>query len=143
MPETQAKDLQVGQKGSIDMRTALARAHVSRIDPAAHSGTVLEDLASDDALPAGTRPDLNVEGTIDIERLTDTLFIGRPALAQTGLTMSLFKLDAAGDGATRTTVQLGAASVKHIQVRGGLREGDRVILSDMSQWDRVDAIHLD
>jgi len=115
---------------------------VVRIDPAAQSGTVRVDVTLDGELPAGARPDLNVEGTIEIERLPSVLYVGRPASGQPGTTVGLFRLDADGTAAERTPVKLGRSSVKNIEIVAGLHEGDRVILSDMSQWDQVDRIRL-
>ncbi len=142
IPETQAKDVLIGQKASIDTRNGVVPGHVVRIDPAAQGGTVLVDVTLDGALPPGARPDLNVEGTIEIERLASVLYVGRPAVGQPGATVGLFKLDPDGSSAARTTVKLGASSVKSVEILGGLKEGDRVILSDMSQWDQVDRIRL-
>ena len=142
IPETQAKDVALGQKATVDTRNGVVAGHVVRIDPAAQAGTVRVDVTLDEALPAGARPDLNVEGTIEIERLASVLFVGRPASGQPGSTVGLFKLDADGAGAERTPVKLGRSSVKNIEILDGLREGDRVILSDMSQWDQVDRIRL-
>jgi HlyD family secretion protein len=142
IPETQAKDVLIGQKASIDTRNGVVPGHVVRIDPAAVGGTVLVDVTLDGPLPAGARPDLNVEGTIEIERLASVLYVGRPAVGQPGATVGLFKLEADGSSAARTSVKLGASSVKSVEIKGGLKEGDRVILSDMSQWDQVDRIRL-
>jgi HlyD family secretion protein len=142
IPETQAKDLQLGQKASIDTRNGLVPGHVVRIDPAAQSGTVRVDVALDGSLPPGARPDLNVEGTIEIERLTDILYVGRPASGQAGSTVGLFRLEADGAGAERVPVKLGRSSVRSIEIVGGLHEGEKVILSDMSQWAEVERIRL-
>ena len=142
IPETQAKDVLIGQKASIDTRNGVVAGHVVRIDPAAQAGTVLVDVTLDGALPPGARIDLNIEGTIEIERLASVLFVGRPAVGQPGATVGLFKLDGDGGSAARTTVKLGAGSVKSVEIVAGLKEGDRVILSDMSQWDQVDRIRL-
>jgi HlyD family secretion protein len=142
IPETQAKDVLIGQKAAIDTRNGVVPGHVVRIDPAAQAGTVLVDVTLDGALPPGARPDLNIEGTIEIERLASVLYVGRPALGQPGGTIGLFKLETDGSTAERTTVKLGASSVKSVEILGGLKEGDRVILSDMSQWDQVDRIRL-
>jgi HlyD family secretion protein len=142
IPETQAKDVLIGQKATIDTRNGVVPGRVVRIDPAAQAGTVLVDVTLDGPLPAGARPDLNIEGTIEIERLASVLFVGRPALGQPGGTIGLFKLEPDGSSADRTTVKLGASSVKSVEIVGGLKEGDRVILSDMSQWDQVDRIRL-
>ena len=140
--ETQAKDVQVGQKASIDTHTGLLTGRVTRIDPAAQAGTVTVDLSIEGQLPPGARPDLNVEGIIEIERLPDALFVNRPALAQPNATVGLFKVDPEGSGASRIPVRLGGASVKNVEILNGLEQGDRVILSDMSQWDHVDRIRL-
>ena len=142
IPETQAKDVRVGQKASIDTRNGIIPGHVSRIDPAAQAGTVRVDVALDGPLPDGARPDLNVEGTVEIERLASVLYVGRPAFGQPEGTVGLFKLEADGSEAVRISVKLGRSSVKSVEVRGGLKEGDRVILSDLSQWDHVDRIRL-
>jgi HlyD family secretion protein len=142
IPETQAKDVVIGQKASIDTRNGVVAGHVVRIDPAAQAGTVLVDVTLDGALPPGARIDLNIEGTIEIERLASVLFVGRPAVGQPGATVGLFRLDPDGGGAARTNVKLGASSVKSVEIVAGLKEGDRVILSDMSQWDQVDRIRL-
>lgn len=145
VPELQAKDLQVGQTASIDTHNGLVPGRVARIAPAASQGTVtVEVTLADDGrqLPQGARPDLSVEGTIEIERLKDVLSVERPAGAQPEAMYSLFKLIEGGDAALRERVELGRASVGIIEVRGGLREGDRVILSDMSRWDGVDRVRL-
>jgi HlyD family secretion protein len=142
IPETQAKDVLIGQKATVDTRNGVVAGHVVRIDPAAQAGTVRVDVTLDGKLPPGARPDLNVEGTVEIERLQSVLFVGRPASGQPDSTVGLFRLDADGGGAERTTVQLGRSSVKSVEIRNGLREGDKVILSDMSQWDQVDRIRL-
>jgi HlyD family secretion protein len=142
VPETQAKDLRIGQKASIDTRNGLIPGHVSRIDPAALAGTVRVDVTLDGPLPEGARPDLNVEGTIEIERLASVLYVGRPAFGQPEATVGLFRLQPDGSHAERTSVKLGRSSVKNVEIRSGLREGDQVILSDMAQWDHVDRIRL-
>ncbi|WP_235880380.1 efflux RND transporter periplasmic adaptor subunit [Polyangium aurulentum] len=142
IPEIQAKDLQIGQAASIDTHNGVVAGRVARIAPAASQGTVTVEVTLDGALPQGARPDLSVEGTIEVERLKDVLSVERPAGAQPEAVYSLFKLDQGGEGALRERVELGRASVGTIEVRGGLREGDRVILSDMSRWDGVDRIKL-
>jgi HlyD family secretion protein len=114
---------------------------VARIDPAAVSGTVKVDVAFDGPLPAGARPDLSVEGTIELERLASVLYVGRPAFGQPETSVALFRVTD-GEEAVRTDVRLGKASVRTIEVRGGLSEGDRVILSDMTQWDGAERIRL-
>jgi multidrug resistance efflux pump len=142
IPETQAKDVRIGQKAVIDTRNGLIPGHVSRIDPAALAGTVKVDVTLDGALPDGARPDLNVEGTIEIERLARVLYVGRPAFGQPEATVGLFRLAPDGVHAERTPVKLGRTSVKNIEIRSGLKEGDRVVLSDMAQWDHVDRIRI-
>jgi hypothetical protein len=142
IPEIQAKDLQIGQAASIDTHNGLVAGRVARIAPAASQGTVTVEVTLDGALPQGARPDLSVEGTIEVERLKDVLSVERPAGVQPEATTSLFKLGEGGEAALRERVELGRASVSAIEVRGGLREGDRVILSDMSRWDGVDRVRL-
>ena len=142
IPETQTRDLAIGQRASIDTRNGVVPGHVTRIDPAAQAGSVRVDVTLDGALPPGARPDLNVEGTIELERLSNVLFVGRPAKGQPGMTVSLFKLDADGGGAERTSVALGRSSALHVEVLSGLVEGDRVILSERSDWDEIDRIRL-
>jgi HlyD family secretion protein len=140
--ETEAKDLLIGQPAAIDTRTAIIPGKVSRIDPAAVNGTVLVDVALTGALPSGARPDLSVDGTVDLERLTNIIYVGRPASGQPDSTITLFRVDADGKTATRTSVKLGRASVNSIEVLGGLKEGDKVILSDMSSMDSNNRIRL-
>ena len=141
--ETQARDIQIGQPASIDTHNGIIPGHVIRIDPSVLNGTVTVDVALDGPLPPGARPALSVDGTIDLERMTDVLYVGRPALGNENSTLSLFKIDADGKGATRVPVKVGRASVNSIQVSEGLKEGDTVILSDMSRWDNVDRISLE
>lgn len=140
--ELQAKDLQVGQSASIDTRNGLVAGKVARVAPAAHQGTVTVEVTLEGELPQGARPDLSIEGTIEIERLRDVLSVERPAGAQPEAGYALFKLGEGGEAALRERVELGRASVGTIEVRRGLREGDQVILSDMSRWDGVDRIKL-
>ena len=140
--ETQAKDIEIGQVASIDTRNGIIPGHVVRIDPAVENGTVTVDVALDGALPRGARPDLTVDGTIELERLDEVVFVGRPVFGQEESVVSLFRLDAEGDGATRTRVSLGRASVSDIEVLEGLQPGDRVVLSDMSAWDQFDRVRL-
>lgn len=142
VPETQANDLRIGLRASIDTRNGVIPGHVSRIDPAAQAGTVRVDVTLDGALPPGARPDLNVEGIIEIERLADVLYVGRPAFGQPEGTVGLWKLSPDGEEATRVSVKLGSSSVKSVEIKAGLREGDKVILSDMSEWDEVDRVRL-
>jgi HlyD family secretion protein len=139
--ETQARDLAIGQKAEIDTRNGIIPGRVMRIDPAAQQGTVTVDVELIGELPRGARPDLSVDGTIELERLTNVLFVGRPAFGQEQSTVGLFKVDAAGE-ASRAQVKLGRSAVNTIEVLGGLSEGDSVILSDMSAWDSFDRIRL-
>lgn len=141
--ETQARDVQIGEPASIDTHNGIASGKVSRIDPAVQNGTVTVDVILIGDLPKGARPDLSVDGTIDLERLNDVLYVGRPAFGQENSTISLFKLDADGKGAVRVPVKVGRASVNSIQVLEGLHEGDTVILSDMSRNDNTDRIRLE
>jgi RND family efflux transporter MFP subunit len=141
--ETQARDIQIGQPASIDTHNGVIPGHVTRIDPSVVNGTRTVDVALDGPLPAGAVPQLSVDGTIDLERMKDVLYVGRPALGNENSTLSLFKIDPDGKGATRVPVKVGRASVNSIQVLEGLKEGDTVILSDMSRWDNVDRIRLE
>ncbi|HUZ05679.1 MAG TPA: HlyD family efflux transporter periplasmic adaptor subunit [Acidobacteriaceae bacterium] len=141
--ETQARDIQIGQPAQIDTHNGIIPGTVTRIDPAVQNGTVTVDVQLDGPLPKGARPDLSVDGTIDLERMNDVLYVGRPAFGNENSTISLFKLDASGKYAVRVPVKVGRASVNAIQVLDGLHAGDTVILSDMSRWDNVDRIQLD
>ena len=141
--ETQAKDIQVGQPASIDTRNGIVEGRVSRVDPASQNGTVTVDVALTSELPKGARPDLSVDGTVELERLENILYVGRPAQGGQGPgPVGLFKLEEGGGTATRVTVRLGRASVSTVEVVGGLKEGDQVILSDTSAYDAVDRIRL-
>ena len=140
--ETQAKDLAIGQVASVDTRTGFIPGKVIRIDPSAQNGTVTVDVALEGELPRGARPDLSVDGTIELERLDNVLSVGRPAFGQEQSTVGLFKLDATTGEASRAQVQLGRSSVNTIEILGGLKEGDQVVLSDMSAWDQFDRIRL-
>jgi HlyD family secretion protein len=140
--ETQAKDIEVGQKAIIDTRNGLIDGKVMRIDPAVREGTVTVDVKLVAELPKGARPDLSVDGTIELERLADVLYVGRPAYGQAESTIGLFKLLPDGATAVRAQVKLGRSSVNTIEVVGGLVEGDQVILSDTSAWDAYDRIRL-
>jgi RND family efflux transporter MFP subunit len=141
--ETQARDIQIGQPAAIDTHNGIIPGHVTRIDPSVVNGTRTVDVTLDGPLPPGAVPQLSVDGTIDLERMTDVLYVGRPALGNENSTLSLFKIDPDGKGATRVSVKVGRASVNSIQVLEGLNEGDTVILSDMSRWDNVDRIRLE
>ncbi len=140
--ETQTKDILIGQQASIDTRNGLIPGRVSRIDPAAINGTVTVDITLTGALPPGARPDLSVDGTIDLERIPDAVFVGRPVYGQPNSTITLFKLVPGSDEAIRVPVKLGRASVNHIEVLEGLSVGDTVLLSDMSQYDAQNRIKL-
>jgi HlyD family secretion protein len=140
--ETQAKDIQIGQIASIDTRNGIVAGHVSRIDPSVQNGTVTVDVSLEGELPKGARPDLSVDGTIELERLDDVIYVGRPAFGQERSTVQIFKLDADGVYALRTPVQLGRSSVNTIEIVNGLRPGDRVILSDMTPQDANERIRL-
>ena len=143
IPETQARDIQLGQPASIDTHNGLADGKVTRIDPAVVNGTVTVDAELIGTLPDGLRTDLSVDGTIDLERMKDVLYVGRPAFGNENSTITLFRLDPDGKGAVRVPVKVGRASVNAIQVIEGLHEGDTVILSDMSRYDTADRIRLD
>lgn len=141
--ETQARDIQIGQPAEIDTHNGVIDGTVMRIDPAVLNGTVTVDVELAGALPQGARPDLSVDGTIDLERMKDVLYVGRPAFGNENSTISLFKLSMDGKTAVRVPVKVGRASVNSIQVLEGLHAGDTVILSDMSRWDNTDRIRLD
>jgi HlyD family secretion protein len=141
--ETQARDIQIGQPSAVDTHNGLVAGTVTRVDPAVQNGTVTVDVQLTGELPKGARPDLSVDGTIDLERLENVLYVGRPAFGQENSTISLFKLDTDGTGAVRVPVKVGRASVNSIQIIEGLHEGDTVILSDMSRSDSTDRIRLD
>lgn len=140
--ETQARDVQIGQPASIDTRNGVIPGHVIRIDPAVQNGTVTVDVSLDGALPRGARPDLTVDGTVELERLVDVVHVGRPVYGQEESVITLFKLQPGSNEAVRTRVALGRSSVNLIEVREGLQPGDQVVLSDMSQWDAFDRIQL-
>jgi HlyD family secretion protein len=143
IPETQARDIQLGQPASVDTHNGLADGTVSRIDPAVVNGTVTVDIKLVGKIPDGARKDLSVDGVIDLERLKDVLYVGRPAFGNEESTITLFRLDPDGKEAVRVPVKVGRASVNAIQVLQGLHEGDTVILSDMSRYDTTDRIRLD
>jgi HlyD family secretion protein len=142
IPETQAKDVQIGQLASIDTRNGVISGHVMRIDPAVLNGTVTVDVKLEGELPKGARPDLSVEGTIEIENLKDVIYVGRPAFGQPNSTVGIFKLDDEGNGASRVQVKLGRSSVNTVEILEGLKPGDRVVLSDMTTWDAFNRIRL-
>jgi HlyD family secretion protein len=140
--ETQAKDVMIGQPAAIDTRNGIIPGKVSRIDPAVQNGTVTVDVALEGELPKGARPDLSVDGTIELERLNDILYVGRPTYGQEQSVIQLFKLDADGVNCTRVKATIGKTSVNTVEVKAGLKQGDQVILSDMSQYDAFDRIRL-
>jgi HlyD family secretion protein len=139
--ETQAKDIQLNQKASVDTHNGIIPGRVVRIDPAVVNGTVTVDVALEGKLPEGARPDLSVDGTVEISHLTNVLYVGRPAFGQANSTVGLFKETANGE-AERVQVKLGEASVNEVQILQGLNVGDKVILSDMSRWDGFDRVRL-
>lgn len=141
IPETQAKDIAIGQEAEIDTRNGIVKGRVVRIDPASQNATVGVDVELLGELPPGARPDLSVDGTILIERLPDVLYVGRPAFGQQDSKVGLFKLGTNGE-AVRNSVTLGRASVNYVEVVNGLKQGDVVILSDMTQWDSYDRVRI-
>ncbi len=140
--ETQAKDVTIGQKATIDTRNGVVNGHVSRIDPSVVNGTVTVDVAITDPLPQGARPDLSVDGTVELENLKDVLYVGRPVHGQADSTIGIFKIIHDGSEAVRGNVKLGRSSVNTIEIVQGLKVGDKVILSDMSAWDNFDRVRL-
>jgi HlyD family secretion protein len=140
--ETQARDVQPGEKASIDTRNGVVEGHVSRIDPSVSGGTVTVDVAIDGPLPKGARPDLSVDGTIELERLNDVVYVGRPAFGSEQSVITLFRLQPDSDEAIRVKVRLGKSSVNSVEILDGLKTGDRVVLSDMSAWDAFDRVRL-
>ncbi|MGB3838366.1 MAG: HlyD family efflux transporter periplasmic adaptor subunit [Rhodanobacter sp.] len=142
VPEVQAKDVLMGMAVNVDTHDGVIAGKVERIDPAVRDGSVRVDVTLAGALPPGARPDLSVDGRIRIAELHDVLSVGRPALAAAGSDLSLFRLEPDGDTATRVPVRIGSASVDRVQVLRGLKTGDKVILSDTSQWDKYGRIKL-
>lgn len=142
IPETQARDVVLGQKVLVDTRTDTILGRVVRIDPAVQNGAVAVDVRLVDSLPPGARPDLSVDGTIEIDRIEDAIYVGRPAYGQAFSTVGLFRLADAGNYAERVSVRLGRSSVNTIEIVDGLQVGDVVVLSDMSQWDAHDRVRL-
>jgi HlyD family secretion protein len=139
--ETQAKDVQIGQKVKIDTRNGIVTGLVARIDPSVQNGTITVDVVLTGALPKGSVPDLSVDGTIELERMVDVLYVGRPAFGQEHSTVGLFKLEPDGNAA-RVQVQLGRSSVNAVEILSGLNVGEQVVLSDMSAWDGFDRVRL-
>jgi len=142
IPETQAKDIQIGQVASIDTRNGIIPGHVIRIDPGAVNGTVEVDVGLDGALPKGARPDLSVDGTIELDRLKNVLYVGRPAYGEPESTVGIFKLTDGGKEAQRVNVKLGRASVNMVEIVQGLNAGDKIITSDMSGSDAQSRVRL-
>jgi HlyD family secretion protein len=142
IPETQAKDIAIGQPATVDTRNGIVKGLVSRIDPSVQNGTVTVDVQFSDPLPNGARPDLSVDGTIELDNLKDVLYVGRPVHGQPDSTIGLFKLVDDGSEAVRVNVKIGKVSVNSVQVLDGLKVGDKVILSDMSPMDAFDRIRL-
>jgi HlyD family secretion protein len=142
VPDVQARDIALGQRAAVDMRSGVINGHVMRTDPSSQNGTVTVEVALDGALPAGTRSDLGVDGTIEIARLTNVLSLGRPPYGDPGASVGLFKLGTDGREAVRVPVKLGRASASTIQVVSGLAAGDKVIISDMSAWDNVSRMRI-
>jgi HlyD family secretion protein len=142
IPETQAKDVAIGQRAAIDTRNGVVDGRVVRIDPAVQNGYVTVDVELPAELPRGARPDLSVDGTIEIERLEDVLYMARPSYGESGATIQLFEVVGEGDEAVRVTVELGRASVHTVEIVSGLEEGDRVILNDPSAWDGHDKLDI-
>ena len=140
--ETQAKDIQINQVATIDTRNGVVNGHVVRVDPAVEQGTVRVDVAIDGDLPKGARPDLSVDGTIELERLDEVVYVGRPAFGQEQNTVGIFKLVSGSSEAVRAPVKLGRSSVNTIEIISGLQPGDQVILSDTSAWDAHERIRL-
>jgi multidrug efflux pump subunit AcrA (membrane-fusion protein) len=142
VPETQARDVGIGQNAVIDTHNGTVAGRVTRVDPSVANGTVAVEVGLQGALPRGARPDLSVDGVIEIERIAQATFVGRPAEGQSDATIGLFRLDPGRKEATRVSVRLGRASVNAVEVLSGLNPGDEVILSDMSRWDAVDRVRL-
>ena len=142
IPETQAKDVVLGQPATVDTRNGIVKGLVSRVDPSVQNGTVTVDVQFTEPLPLGARPDLSVDGTIELENLKDVLYVGRPVHGQADSTIGLFKLVDDGSDAVRVNVKLGKTSVNSVEILDGLKVGDKVILSDMSSMDNFDRIRL-
>jgi HlyD family secretion protein len=142
VPESNARDLTPGLSATVDTRDGIVKGHVGRVDPSVQNGTVTVDIVLEGALPRAARPDLSIDGTIEIERLADVLSVGRPASGASETMARLFRVEADGRGAVRVPVKLGRASFNAVEVLEGLKEGDRIILSDMSNWDHVDRVRL-
>lgn len=142
IPETQIRDVVIGQVAWVDTRNDTIRGRVVRIDPAAQNGTVGVDVTLEGELPPSARPDLSIDGTIEIDRIENALYVGRPGYGTAGQTVGLFRLTQDGKFAERVSVKLGRTSVNHVEILGGLQVGDVIILSDMSTWDQYDRVRL-
>jgi len=142
IPETQAKDITIGQPATVDTRNGILKGQVSRIDPSVQNGTVTVDVLFTGPLPNGARPDLSVDGTIELENLKDVLYVGRPVHGQSDSIIGLFKVVEDGSEGLRVSVKLGKSSVNAVEILQGLKVGDRVILSDMSAWDAFDRVRV-
>jgi HlyD family secretion protein len=142
VPETQAKDVEIGQPATIDTRNGVIPGRVSRKDPAAVNGTVTIDVTLEAALPRGAVPDLSVDGTIQLERAENVLYVGRPAFGQEHSTIALFKIVDEQGHAERIQIRVGRSSVNTMEIVSGLNAGDHVVLSDMSAWDAVDRVRV-
>jgi HlyD family secretion protein len=140
--ETQVKDVAIGQKAAVDTRNGIVPGHVTRIDPSVLNGTVTVDVEFDAALPQGSRADLSVDGTIEIANLRDVMYVGRPVHGQPDQSIGIFKISDDGSEAELVSVKLGRSSVSTVQIREGLKVGDKVILSDMQQWDSAGRVRL-
>ena len=140
--ETQARDLTIGQLAQVDTRNGIISGKVARIDPAAQNGTVTVDITLEGELPRGARPDLSVDGTVELERLDNVLYVGRPAFGQENSAVGLFLVGVETGEAARVQVQLGRSSVNTIEIKSGAKEGDQLVLSDMSAWDAFDRVRL-
>jgi HlyD family secretion protein len=143
IPETQAKDIQIGQPAQIDTHNGVIKGEVMRVDPAVQNGTVTVDVKLTDTLPKGARPELSVDGTINLDELKNVLYVGRPASGNERSTIAMFKVDPDGKGAARVQVQLGRSSVNAIEIINGLKEGDEVVLSDMSRFENADRVRFE
>ena len=141
--QSQARDVQIGELASVDTHNGVIAGTVMRVDPAVQNGTVTVDVKLTGDLPKGARPDLSIDGTIDLERMGNVLYVGRPAFGQENSTISVFKLATDGHGASRVPVKVGRSSVNSIQIIEGLREGDTIIVSDMTRWDNTDHIRIE
>jgi multidrug efflux pump subunit AcrA (membrane-fusion protein) len=142
IPESQAKDVSIGQRAMVDTRNGIIPGIVSRKDPSAVGGTVTIDVALEGALPPGAVPDLSVDGTIEIQNMTNILYTGRPVFGPGSGNVGLFRLEPGGDAAVRVSVELGRSSASTIEIIRGLEAGDRVILSDMTQYANVDRVRI-